>query len=222
MSHKPKILILSECFYRYLLFLYPAGHRHEYGQQMAELFRDISRQTYRQDHFIGVLSLWLRLLPDLGMSAGIEHITELKGNGMRRLCAGANVDPHLNWTVLASAVIIAIGILGKASLLALGGSVWLAATILVGSSLAASILMEIACRARGAVIIPALALIVASVLPLLWLAEPERWLHNNPINAFIIIIAAYWSLSRQGRPIWPVYVVGFILAAAQLATALLP
>jgi predicted permease len=57
----------SEKVYRVLLALYPATFRHEYGAEMAALFRQ------RLDHE-GALSLWLDVIADLISTAPKEHI----------------------------------------------------------------------------------------------------------------------------------------------------
>src|ERR1051325_9296688 len=52
--------------YRLLLYLYPACWRAEYGREMFDVFRARRRDA---GGFLGVLALWLEVLPDLVSSA---------------------------------------------------------------------------------------------------------------------------------------------------------
>jgi hypothetical protein len=61
--------------YARLLKLYPQEHRDEYGAEMLQVFGDQCREAYGRKRGWGVLGLWLRSLPDLGMSSLREHIT---------------------------------------------------------------------------------------------------------------------------------------------------
>lgn len=60
--------------YTGLLRLYPREHRHEYGEWMAQLFRDQCTDAYAQRCALGLLTLWLRTLWDLGITAFQEHL----------------------------------------------------------------------------------------------------------------------------------------------------
>jgi hypothetical protein len=61
--------------YGSLLSLYPKEHRTEYGASMRQVFTDECRTTYQQKGIPGIVLLWLRILPDLGYTALLEHIT---------------------------------------------------------------------------------------------------------------------------------------------------
>ena len=65
---QPRWIALSEQVYRALLFLYPADYRREYGALMVQVFRDVCRDTYRQDGLLGALLWWLRTLLDLTLT----------------------------------------------------------------------------------------------------------------------------------------------------------
>ena len=62
--------MLSEKLYRALLFAYPREHRREYGELMAQLFRDRMR---RDGGGLGILRVWLAMIVDLVTSALKEH-----------------------------------------------------------------------------------------------------------------------------------------------------
>lgn len=222
MRPRSGVLLFSERVYRNLLCLYPAGHRRQYGPQMVQLFRDMCHQTYHREQSIGLLSLWLHLLPDLAVSVGTERISDLKGNGMRRFCGQAKVDPSVTYSLLASAAIMAFGVLAKPLIIASGGTIWMATTALIGANLTAAAIMEIFAHTRGKAIIPMAMLAASAILPLLWVKDIEGWLRGNPISvSIIIVITAYWYATGRERPVWPVYLVGTLLAAAQIALSFL-
>lgn len=75
----PKLLRVSERWYRRLLVLYPRRHRAEFGAAMTQLFRDQGGDAWREARLCGLLVLWLRILPDLLKSSFIEHLANLKG-----------------------------------------------------------------------------------------------------------------------------------------------
>jgi len=68
----------SERIYRRLLALYPKRFRREYGESMAQLFRDQHNAAFRKANAAGRLTFWLRVLADLGLTVGSEHVTEFK------------------------------------------------------------------------------------------------------------------------------------------------
>src|ERR1035437_8945743 len=74
-----KAVILSQKLYQRLLAAYPKTHRQEYGPAMAQLFRDQSRDAWRESRGWGLTKLWLRVLPDLVKTSVLEHLSTLKG-----------------------------------------------------------------------------------------------------------------------------------------------
>jgi hypothetical protein len=80
MSHIPSInsLPTTEKLYHKLLFIYPATHRREYGPLMAQLFRDLCRDSYRQKGFVGLVRLWIHVLADTTVTAAVEHMYSLQ------------------------------------------------------------------------------------------------------------------------------------------------
>ncbi len=80
MKSAPKILELSDKIYRAFLRLYPESHRREFGEPMAQLFRDQCRDAWSAGHFAGLLRLWLRTLPDVGKTLVVEQIAAIERN----------------------------------------------------------------------------------------------------------------------------------------------
>lgn len=75
------VLSASERSYRLLLFVYPPAYRREYGPLMAQAYRDLCRESYRQRGIVGLISLWFRLLADLATSAFRQHLDALQAGG---------------------------------------------------------------------------------------------------------------------------------------------
>src|ERR1700732_5343564 len=59
---------------RYLLYLYPAGFRAEYGEQMREIFG----QGRRNSGSLGLIALWLETLLDTLANASLVHADILR------------------------------------------------------------------------------------------------------------------------------------------------
>jgi hypothetical protein len=73
---KPNRLIeTSRCCFTFLLNLYPREHRADYAASMRQVFADQCRDAYREKGILGIFFLWLRVLPDLGYTAVLEHLT---------------------------------------------------------------------------------------------------------------------------------------------------
>lgn len=77
---KPKILAISEKIYGALLRLYPRDHRRDYGEPMAQLFRDQCVDAWQAGRSAGVIKLWLRMLPDIGKTCVREQIAAIERN----------------------------------------------------------------------------------------------------------------------------------------------
>jgi hypothetical protein len=87
---------LAERLYRILLYVYPAAHRREYGPLMVQLFRDLSRASYHQRGFGGLIQLWSHILADTAVAATVEHLSTL-------LKGGQLMTRKQHWMVLALA-----------------------------------------------------------------------------------------------------------------------
>jgi len=71
---RTRALSISDSFYRVLLLVYPWEFRCEYGQEMAQIFRDRCRNQLSGAGLIGLVSLWFWTLIDCGMTAPGEHM----------------------------------------------------------------------------------------------------------------------------------------------------
>ena len=101
-----RVLSASERLYRFLLLAYPPAYRREYGHLMAQAYRDLCRDTYRQEGMVGMVALWFRVLADLVTSSIVQHLDALREGGpvMTRkehaLATAAATLPLGIWAVL--------------------------------------------------------------------------------------------------------------------------
>jgi uncharacterized protein involved in exopolysaccharide biosynthesis len=72
-----RTLAISQTIFKRLLFAYPKAHRDAYGADMAQLFRDQSRDAWRESRHWGLAKLWLRVLPDLARTSLLEQLSNL-------------------------------------------------------------------------------------------------------------------------------------------------
>ncbi|MBX3061969.1 MAG: hypothetical protein KF726_03280 [Anaerolineae bacterium] len=70
---RPTMPNIAERGYQLLLLLYPPDHRAEYGYWMAQAFRDLCRDAYRDHGLIGLLEVWLRTFIDALLTAYQER-----------------------------------------------------------------------------------------------------------------------------------------------------
>jgi hypothetical protein len=75
---------LSERLYRLLLHLYPMEHRREYGELMAQAFRDLYRKTAKQHSILALCLMWLHIFADTFAAAFIEHRDTRSASGQYR------------------------------------------------------------------------------------------------------------------------------------------
>lgn len=73
MSRIPRLVTISVSLYRLLLAAYPAAFRQEYGEAMAQLFRDTALDAYRRRGLLGLSAVWLRTLADFTISVIRQH-----------------------------------------------------------------------------------------------------------------------------------------------------
>ena len=71
-------LELSQKLYKRLLAAYPRSHREAYGGAMAQLFRDQCRDAWAEGRAWGLVTLWLRILPDLMKTSFLERCANFK------------------------------------------------------------------------------------------------------------------------------------------------
>ncbi|MCW5875344.1 MAG: hypothetical protein KIS85_00555 [Anaerolineales bacterium] len=80
------VLRASQRLFVRLLRLYPRRFREQYGEQVALVFRDCSREALEGAGVRGLISLWLGALPDLFKTAIQEHFLQI-GETVRNLIA---------------------------------------------------------------------------------------------------------------------------------------
>jgi hypothetical protein len=77
MTPRPsRSLEISVRIYRMLLGAYPASFRRQYGDEMAEVFREMAEEAVRRRGALALVPLWLRILPDLAWTVGTQQIAE--------------------------------------------------------------------------------------------------------------------------------------------------
>ena len=67
---------ISNRMYRLLLKTYPTGFRNEYGEDMAQVFRDSCRDEFTRNGRSALLGLWLFTVLDWAKTAADQHIQE--------------------------------------------------------------------------------------------------------------------------------------------------
>ncbi|MBX3048139.1 MAG: hypothetical protein KIT46_06025 [Anaerolineales bacterium] len=77
-------LATSQKLFVQVLRWYPPGFRRAYGDQIAQVFRDCSREALESAGTRGLIGLWLATLPDLFKTALQEHF-HLIGETMKNL-----------------------------------------------------------------------------------------------------------------------------------------
>ena len=74
----------SDRLFRLLLRLYPAGHRAEYSEAMAQHFRDVCRDAYRQNGRRGLIRMWIKVAGDTLKNAPLEQWMAIRTGGFMR------------------------------------------------------------------------------------------------------------------------------------------
>ena len=69
-------IAFSQRLYRWLLHLYPQAYRATYESEMFHLFTDQCREVYAHRGRMGILTLWLRTLVDVGVTVVREHLSD--------------------------------------------------------------------------------------------------------------------------------------------------
>ncbi len=114
-----------------MLHLYPRGFREQYGEQMAQVFRDCSREALGSAGLGGLAGLWLFTLPDLFKTAFEERLKELtQMNKAVFQVPSARIPFQMSLLTLAW-VLAHLGIVGVSQQADEGVSAWLFQLIMV-------------------------------------------------------------------------------------------
>ena len=76
--------IRSERLFGILLHLYPAQHRAEYGDAMAQHFRDMCREAYQCEGRRGLIKTWIKLVIDTLRNVPVEQWKGIRTGGSMR------------------------------------------------------------------------------------------------------------------------------------------
>jgi hypothetical protein len=106
---------VSERLYRKMLRLYPKSHRREYGEPMAQLFRDQCRDAWASGRYAGLTRLWMRTLPDLGKTCITEQISKIERNNIMKYLNAKSTPTLLLIIGLLSALLSFSGFAGMQS-----------------------------------------------------------------------------------------------------------
>jgi hypothetical protein len=71
-----RMVCFSEALYGALLHLYPRAFRQEFDAPMRRVFRDCCRQAQAERGVVGLLSLWVRVMGDLAVTALQERMSQ--------------------------------------------------------------------------------------------------------------------------------------------------
>jgi hypothetical protein len=71
--------------YRVLVSAYPGAFRAEYADEMVWYFEDLCRDTLRKKGLGGMIWLWLRLLPDWGLTVVKERLVSAGYTGAKHM-----------------------------------------------------------------------------------------------------------------------------------------
>lgn len=74
---QPRRVKASERVYSWLVRLYPSPFRAEFGDSMNQVFRDQCLDAVQRKGALGLMVLWLRVLPDFAWTCPKEHIMAL-------------------------------------------------------------------------------------------------------------------------------------------------
>jgi hypothetical protein len=74
MSVSRLAVFISVRIYRWLLFIYPASFRREYGSELVILFEDMAKDAIFVGGLWGLMRLWLLVLSELWDTAREQHV----------------------------------------------------------------------------------------------------------------------------------------------------
>jgi hypothetical protein len=73
-SSEQKTLNRSIRAYRQLLRVFPKSFLNEFGDSLVQMFGDLASRALHSGGLPRLAVLWMRMLPDLGVSAAREHL----------------------------------------------------------------------------------------------------------------------------------------------------
>jgi capsular polysaccharide biosynthesis protein len=104
-----RALTVSQKIYKRLLRAYPKAHREAYGPAMAQLFHDQCRDAWSEARGLGVIKLWLRVLPDLVSTSIVERVAALNQRKFMTDKMISLVQPRaIFWKVFAIVFLLAV------------------------------------------------------------------------------------------------------------------
>lgn len=106
-ARSPRWLEFWVCVYRLLLWVYPASFRRQYAGEMAQVFRDMAAAALERRGPLGMIALWLRVVPDAVSSAANEHCTETERRVTmwRQFWGPAHLPAALTLSLLLAALV---------------------------------------------------------------------------------------------------------------------
>jgi hypothetical protein len=179
--------------------LYPRPFREAYGDELKHVFRDWVRDGYRRRGVLGVIAVWVDVMPDLVASAADQHVEE---------------DPGM-------ALKFGVGILSGAGLI--GGALWVGCGVLwlIGP---AGLVGEALREPRAVLPLFFIGLqLVAFGLKAIFLAASRPW----PVLARVLLLVGaggglitslLWQ-SSAGAADWSVLMGGVVLQGLGLVLA---
>jgi hypothetical protein len=207
--------IFAVRLYRRCLLLYPKAFRQEYGSQMAQLFCDLARDAVRKQRRWGLVQLWVHVLPDLVLTASLEHWQTRKKSMIGPIAERLHLTSQQTVGVMLAGLLVVVGVLQKILVDAVGGPPLVGACVQLGLNVVACVLVEVAVRSRGVILGLGLLLLVAVLLPLLWAPDATTWLRENPyFGGVLVAMGFYWRQAARSRWVFVLAVV--VLSVIQI------
>jgi hypothetical protein len=207
--------IFTVRLYRRCLLLYPKAFRLEYGSQMAQLFCDLARDAVHKQQRWGLVQLWVHVLPDLVLTASLEHWQTRKKSMIDPMAERLNLTSQQTAGLMVAGLLVVVGVLLKILVDAVGGPPLIGACLQLGLNVVACVLVEVAVRSRGVILGLGLLLLVAVLLPLLWTPDATTWLRENPyFGGVLVAMGFYWQQAARSRWVFVLAVV--VLSVIQI------
>ncbi len=201
-----RILSLLDKIYRLLLFVYPAGYRRGHGLLMAQLFRDLCRDFYRQSGSWGLVKLGLLTLIDMVLTATLEHREVL----MKRLAKSAQLPEGITWSRVGLTLLLGLYAVGLSLFGPYTRSSW---PTFIGRALSGGLALTGLLHRTPLWSLPALGLLLGLLaLPLVWLGS---WLWTLILGAILVLQKRGMRLSPGA---WLLLGLMFLAGLLEVAT----